>query len=108
MAFRREVYATGVRYPDASLGEDYGFAERALDAGYKFLTLDNTDGTFSYVRHANTWEIDDNLKSALFRNLAPRSTPEWLSDQDLEFLALEKLAMRKTKPATVKAVNYKL
>lgn len=47
MCFRRALVADGgLEYPHTSFGEDYGFAERALDRGYRHLVMDNSDGSF--------------------------------------------------------------
>ena len=98
LAYTRWVWPSD---PSTSFGEDYGFAERALDAGYRLRTLDNIDGTFVYVRHGkagpgdtrtqaagNTWQISAELQQALLRNLKPIHTPLWLSPTSHDFFDL--------------------
>ncbi len=58
LAFRREVWERGRRYPDQSLAEDAVFLNDALTRGARLAPIPN-DGHFIYVRHgANTWRFE--------------------------------------------------
>lgn len=108
IAFSKSVWRDGgVHYPDTSYAEDYGFAERALDQGYKFKTLDNSDGCFTYVRHANTWRHDKALTTELRRHLQRTGTPDWVRPNDAQFFVMERDNMRATASSPQpEAVNY--
>jgi len=93
--------------PDTSFGEDYGFAERALDAGFRHTCLDNTDGSFVYVRHHNTWILDAPLQRTLFDHMRALSRPPWMSDADFGFFRDEAASLH-APPAAASPVNYAL
>lgn len=98
LAYRRSVFTHGgVRYADTSLGEDFCFAERALDAGFRHMTVDNTDGTFIYLRHANTWQLEGGLKEAIMQKLAPVDEPKWISNEDRAFMVLVRNTMTQSR-----------
>lgn len=104
LVYRRSMWANGgVRYPDTSFGEDYGFAERALDAGFRHATLDNTDGAFVYVRHHNTWVMSAAVKAQVFKHLAVMEAPSWMTPAEQQFFEVE--AAKSVAPS---AINYKL
>jgi glycosyltransferase involved in cell wall biosynthesis/GT2 family glycosyltransferase len=55
LAFRRELWLRGSRYPDRSLAEDAGLLSDALRRGARLVRLDGR-GLFAYVRHGtNSW-----------------------------------------------------
>jgi glycosyltransferase involved in cell wall biosynthesis len=57
LAFRRELFEAGLRYPDADLAEDAAFIRCARAAG-KTLERITNHGVFVYVRHGgNTWRF---------------------------------------------------
>lgn len=87
LAFSRAVADSGVAYPETSFGEDFGFAVRALDQGFQHDTLDNSDGTFTYVRHhaQNTWQINSELLSTMMLNMRPVEVPAWVPSRSLAF-----------------------
>lgn len=100
MCFRRTLVTEGgVEYPSTSFGEDYGFAERALDRGFRHLTVDNTDGSFVYVRHHNTWVMDPDTLKAILATMHASTAPSWMSDADIDFFAsVSELAAPDTAP----------
>jgi glycosyltransferase involved in cell wall biosynthesis len=57
LAFRRQLYEGGLRYPSVNLAEDAAFLRAALRGGQRLLRLSG-DGVFVYVRHgANAWRF---------------------------------------------------
>lgn len=57
LAFRREIWRAGTRYPNASLAEDAAFLRAAVGRGAR-LTRVPGDGHFVYVRHGiNAWRF---------------------------------------------------
>ena len=57
LAFRRQLYEGGCRYPAVNLAEDAAFLRQALRAGRRLLRLCG-DGVFVYVRHgSNAWRF---------------------------------------------------
>jgi glycosyltransferase involved in cell wall biosynthesis len=57
LAFRREVWDRGVRYPDTSLAEDAQFLRRAIEQGARLKRARN-EGAFIYLRHgSNAWSF---------------------------------------------------
>jgi glycosyltransferase involved in cell wall biosynthesis len=57
LAFHRQLFEDGLRYPAVNLAEDAAFLRRALRAGRRLLRLDG-DGVFVYVRHgSNAWRF---------------------------------------------------
>ena len=57
LAFRRDVWRGGVRYPNASLAEDAAFLRTAVSRGARLERLPG-DGLFIYVRHGvNAWRF---------------------------------------------------
>lgn len=58
LAFGRAVWTAGIRYPDASLGEDALFLKAALQRGRRLLRIANNE-LFVYMRHStNAWSFD--------------------------------------------------
>jgi glycosyltransferase involved in cell wall biosynthesis len=82
LAFRRDLWLRGSRYPDRSIAEDAWLLSDALRRGARLVRLDG-HGRFAYVRHGtNSW-----------RQFAP-GTPGWrriaepaLPAEDRAFLA---------------------
>lgn len=57
LAFRRELFERGLRYPSANLAEDAAFLRAALRWRMRLTRLRN-DGVFVYVRHGgNAWRF---------------------------------------------------
>ena len=57
LAFRRAMWAGGVRYPDQSLREDAEFLRAAVNRGQGLMRVANEDA-FVYVRHgSNAWDF---------------------------------------------------
>jgi glycosyltransferase involved in cell wall biosynthesis len=58
LAFRRDLWTDGVRYPDQSLAEDAQFLHDALARGGRLLRVANEE-LFIYIRHGrNAWTFD--------------------------------------------------
>jgi hypothetical protein len=58
LAYRREIWECGARYPDQSIAEDAVFLRDALAGGARLAPIRN-QGHFIYVRHgANTWKFE--------------------------------------------------
>jgi GT2 family glycosyltransferase len=57
LAFRRDLWSRGLRYPDTSLAEDAAFLRTAMDAGARLARLES-NGNYIYLRHgANAWSF---------------------------------------------------
>ena len=58
LAYHRSLWDSGLRYPDANLGEDVGLLRQAIGSGRRLGRLANP-GIFVYVRHGrNSWALD--------------------------------------------------
>jgi glycosyltransferase involved in cell wall biosynthesis len=58
LAFRRSIWAGGIRYPEVDLAEDAMLLQQALARGHRLVKVEN-QGSFVYVRHsANAWRFD--------------------------------------------------
>jgi glycosyltransferase involved in cell wall biosynthesis len=58
IVFRRSLFTSGVRYPDASLAEDAALIREVLRRGQRVKQLENP-GLFVYVRHGrNAWQFE--------------------------------------------------
>lgn len=82
-AYNRRLFdQLGIRYPDNSLGEDYGFYEFALNKGATIKVISNDDGKHVYTRHHNTWQFD--LKG--YEEQVKRvDRPSFFSQKDFDF-----------------------
>jgi glycosyltransferase involved in cell wall biosynthesis len=82
LAFRRELYERGLRYPAANLAEDAAFLRAALRWRMRLSRLRN-DGAFVYVRHGgNAWRF----KAGQFLDSAgwsPTDPPPGFSQEEL-------------------------
>lgn len=57
LAFRKDLFDSGLRYPEVDLAEDATLIRRAMLRGKRLLKLDNP-GVFVYVRHGrNAWRF---------------------------------------------------
>ncbi len=57
LAFAREVWDRGIRYPNASLAEDAAFLRHAVRSGMRLAKVPNS-GVFVYSRHShNAWRF---------------------------------------------------
>ena len=57
LVYRRALWQSGLRYPDADLAEDAAFIRRAGFAQQRIIRLENR-GSFVYLRHErNTWKF---------------------------------------------------
>ncbi|MCA9174072.1 MAG: glycosyltransferase family 2 protein, partial [Planctomycetales bacterium] len=57
LAFAKQLWKHGRRFPDTSLGEDAGFLAAALQSGATLAPISG-EGRFAYVRHGgNTWSF---------------------------------------------------
>lgn len=102
VGYSRKLIDAGVTYPETSFAEDFGFVVRAMDQGFSHVTLDNSDGTFTYVRHRsqNTWQIPDEQESAMADTMEPIDTPAWVSPRVLQFYTSLPATPEVTKPHT--------
>jgi len=59
LAYRKELLARGLRYPELNLAEDAWLLHEAVGRGHRLLRLGNP-GVFVYVRHGHNawWECD--------------------------------------------------
>jgi len=93
--YRRAIFASGIRYPDNSMAEDYAFAEFALNKGYTIKVISNEDGKHVYVRHHNTWEFDFKDYDAQIRQV-PK--PAFISEKDYSFYTSVRVAANAKAP----------
>jgi glycosyltransferase involved in cell wall biosynthesis len=87
IAFRRELWEQGARFPDRSVGEDAAFVRQLSGRGARLERLPGNDA-FVYVRHeTNTWRFrpGDFLDPAGWRRA---EAPGFLSASDRAFFGL--------------------
>jgi len=80
--YRKSLFDNGIRYPETSMAEDYGFAEFALNKGASIRVMNNQDGKHVYVRHQNTWEFDFEDYDAEIQEV---ERPGFFSKEDFDF-----------------------
>jgi glycosyltransferase involved in cell wall biosynthesis len=83
VAFRREAWVAGCRYPDRSLAEDAEFQQALVRAGARLLRLPDPE-LFIYVRHsANSWRFTPGsyMDRSGWRQVP---TPAFLGSEDVQ------------------------
>ena len=94
LVYRRELFNKGVRYPDHSEAEDYGWAQQAVKAGARLRVVPTQvdasgEPLFVCVRHgSNTWAWNDLKEGALkAESTGTRVASSALSASDRVFAA---------------------
>jgi hypothetical protein len=73
LAYAREIWERGARFPDANLAEDAWFLRQALQTGAHLTRVAN-DHLFVYMRHGgNAWRFETGrfLEAREWRRTAP-------------------------------------
>jgi glycosyltransferase involved in cell wall biosynthesis len=84
LAFRKRFWQQGLRFPNASLGEDAQLLKRLLNKGARLEKLRN-DGVFVYVRHqGNSWKFAEG-EYLLRRGWRTVTAPSFVPAEDLLF-----------------------
>jgi glycosyltransferase involved in cell wall biosynthesis len=84
LAYRKQIWSSGTRFPDDWLAEDANFMMNAVQKGHKLRKLPNP-GVFVYLRHrTNSWQFQPgtHLDGASWHLMEP---PAYIPMQDLQF-----------------------